>query len=160
VFAFVQFSPSLDLRTILGSPADADTAAEERSRARLEQIRIKWYSDLHAAGAHGPAGIQPPMLWIRDLGSMVYVQNVADITLDCVRLSRGAVRLRARWGECARLEPGRETEFTMNVINADAQKAPLVYEVGDPLQPEPSWWSDPALQREFGAFDLERSDVR
>jgi hypothetical protein len=151
--------------------AEAEVRSTRQLREALDQrvalSRRKWLGDLHAAGAHGPPGTEPPMLAIEDAGTRVLVRNIGDRSIKCVRVARHiaaraeSVSMSIDGGDCRRLDPGDWTIYELT--DADAQYAgePLEFRIGEPTDPDPSWWTDTALETSFEQeFQVERRDIR
>jgi len=114
-----------------------------------------WLADVYAAGAHGAAGASPPLLTASLDEDHVLVTNVSGRTLGCVRMSTGsnarqheACRMVVGYRNpvCESMEPGSTLTFVFqNGAPESCSTEPLSYEIGSPSLPEPSWWSDSAL---------------
>lgn len=131
---------------------------------RAEQVRQKWLTDLLAADAHGPAGSEPPMLEIEDSGAQVVVRNISDVSIDCAKIYRrlpdGTSRQMLGRYDCERLGPGDRTTYSL-ARDFEYAHGQLEFRIGDPQNPEPSWWSDSALEDAYGQdLQVERRDLR
>lgn len=140
--------------------------AEGASRARHNQVESdfqqtrdradkKWIDDLYAAGAHGPLGTEPPMLVVEDDGTAVEVRNITEQAINCVHIVRhlpgggGGIILRIGGEDCLRLGPGDSATYEASEIQSTYEHGPLEFRIGDPSDPEPTWWSDNALDSNY-----------
>jgi hypothetical protein len=138
---------------------DGSVVALNESTDNLSQSRglaqAKWLDDIYAAGAHGPLGTEPPMLIVEDDGTSVTVRNITDGTIKCARIHRrlpsggGGVMLRVQRQECWPLAPGDSATFSANDMHMAYEHGPLEFRIGDPQDPEPTWWSDDALATSY-----------
>jgi len=139
---------------------DARVAAMDLIRDNSDAVRAKWRADVAAAGAHGGAGVDPPMLEVTLDGDVVRITNITDRKIESVCLARvvrestafdGYLRcpLREKSGgrECPYLSAHGVQELVMEKRNAESRCADgrLEFRVGEYMHPEPSWWSDTAL---------------
>jgi hypothetical protein len=141
-------------RVVDGSITHYNKADENLGRS-LALANAKWLDDVYAAGAHGPLGTEPPMIVVEDNGTSVTVRNIADRTINCVRIFRhlpnggGGVILRAGRQDCWPLAPGDSATFSAKEIQPAYEHGPLEFRIGDPKDPEPTWWSDNALATDY-----------
>jgi hypothetical protein len=154
-----------------GWAAQAEVRSSRQLRGAFDQrvalSRRKWLGDLHAAGAHGAPGTEPPMLAIEDAGTRVLVRNISDRSIKCVRVARhigsraGSVSMKIDGSDCRRLNPGDWTIYELTDADAQYASEPLEFRIGEPTDPDPSWWTDTALETSFGQeFQVERRDIR
>jgi hypothetical protein len=147
----------------------ARTQALERLQYLRSQVNARWLKDVEAAHAFGAMGVVPPMLSLVENGSFVEVTNLHRARL-CVlveRVSRTVTEIeRCRVGglRCSAIEPGATVRLQMfRAGNPPAcLEAPFEFRIGSPSDPEPSWWSQPALREAarfgFGAMRDEELD--
>jgi hypothetical protein len=140
--------------------APSPTAAASGAPAELERRgREMLVEHLRTTGGHGPLGVVPPMLAVKDEGSRVYVLNrgrsPAWVSLARVRQSvpgTGTYYACALHAEGGRRSDGydpirpRETvEFRMGTCSTAFSREPIEFRVG--RHPgDTAWWSDTALQ--------------
>jgi hypothetical protein len=131
------------------------TAASLEESARIRQRESDWLADIDAAGAHDAAGVEPPVLRIEHRDERLLVSSNSDRILECVRISRAttawqheACRMSAdsSGASCRKLQPGTTAIFELPpTAAAECSSLPLSFEIGNPENPDPTWWSDPAL---------------
>jgi hypothetical protein len=152
VFPFTFWKPA----SAAAQPMDPAFNVPDAQRLPLTADDEAWLADVYAAGVHAPAGVVPPMLEVHEDEGIVDVKNVSGRTLSCVRLSRGSTawkhescRLKVgyRDPQCESLAPGGTLTFSAPRGAVEScYTAPLSFEIGDAAHPEPSWWSDGALE--------------
>ena len=155
IFAVGIFSYRADLDA-KAARAEQVLAAEEAIAAIDRQAIREWIEDLHAAGAHGPAGEIPPMLQVEDTGDNVQVKNLSSVRV-CLQLYRQSAERNAqnpfkctllsrnREGDCTYLGPGSSDWFEL----ANPQGCvgePLSFKLGERSDPTIAWWSDPEIE--------------
>jgi hypothetical protein len=149
--------PPLPAATPLSTPP-ASAAEQAEAAALARRGRELLVAQLRSTGDHGPLGVVPPMLLVKDEGSRVLVLNrgssIAWISLARVRRSlRGtgtyyACALHADSGRRAdgydRIRPREALELRMGSCASAFSREPIEFRVG--RQPgDTSWWSDTAL---------------
>jgi hypothetical protein len=124
-----------------------DVSVEELL-ARRRDAGYKWFADIEDAGAHGPAGVEPPMLIVEDQRGTVSIENISDRAIACIALQRGqsSCALESELPECTPLEPRDSRVYRLSGA-ADCGNLPVEYRIGSLEFPEVSWWSDSALAR-------------
>jgi len=130
---------------------------EQLARHRIElaaQIDAQWRADVESAGAHGRPGVVPPMLEVKSMRQQVRVSNLTDKPLY-LRLSRVATAADGRIERCefdggngTTIGPHDSHRFQMfrSGNTPGCMNAPVEFRVGTANDPEPSWWSQTALQ--------------
>lgn len=142
--------------------------AERQNRAQLiERWQTargraieQWRQDLIEAHAVGGLGAAPPMLSIDDTGSQVMITNRAN-EAACVLVTRiatrdGGVMARCSVGahRCVSIQAGATVRWpTLRTGNSElCLTGSLEFRVGNVDHPNPSWWSQTALNQ-FGGDD-------
>jgi hypothetical protein len=132
-------------------------ALVERLRELDTQTRVRWRQDIDAANAKGPPGLVPPMLQVTQ--PVPYAWQVANrsdkmvcVSIARVRAAEGAAGYERCPSDndntCREIAPGGSRQFA--IMRNDQVRAclrsQLEFRVGTPQRPEPSFWSDSALQ--------------
>lgn len=143
--------------------------AEDAERKKLvaqrdeltRQLGIEWRADVASAGATAAPGRTPPMLKVTELREQAQVMNLTDsplyLCLSRVRTSADGHQLRCLLdaGNVVRFGPHgthRFIVFQTGNINPEACKGgQLEFRVGTVNDPEPSWWTQTALE-DFAQF--------
>jgi hypothetical protein len=137
-------------------------ASQEREHEQLarrrnelaEQVDVQWRADVESAGASGKPGAIPPMLKVIPMRQRAQVSNLTDKPLY-LRLSRVATSADGRIERCefdggntVTIGPHDSHRFQMFLSgnSPGCMNASLEFRVGTANDPEPSWWSQTALQ--------------
>ena len=132
----------------------------ERWRAARHAAVEQWRKDVIDAHAVGGLGEAPPMLSVLDSGALVTVTNPTKKPV-CVLVARVATRDSAVMSRCTVggnrcivIQGGATARWpTLRAGNSESCLAgSLEYRVGNVDYPDPSWWSESALEQ-FGGED-------
>lgn len=133
-----------------------------RWRAARRKAVDQWREKLVAANAVGKSDAVPPMLSVDDNGSLVTLTNRTQDPV-CVMVARVATRDAAvldrcivGGSRCLVLQGGATVRWTTPRTGnpENCLTGALEYRIGDVDHPEPSWWSESALE----AFGSEATD--
>ena len=137
---------------------DARAALVDRWHVARRTAIEEWGKYLVAAGALGDEGVAPPMLDIRDTGSLVSVTNRAPGPA-CVLIARFGInesgaRTRCAIGgyRCVVIRSGDTRRLPTLGGAANCASRLLEFRVGDVDHPETGWWSKSAFDA-FGSVD-------
>jgi len=148
---------------------ESETQASARAQASyLDADGRAWRADMEWAGAHGPIGVEPPMLVVLDYGTELKLINVSDQSLGCITIYRVPGRREvasdpgckapALMVNCEHLAPHATFLFVPPVKSLACSKELLSYRIGDSrsgaASPVVSWWSDSELA-EFDSRHFE-----
>jgi hypothetical protein len=136
-------------------------AQDERSQvtaryvSAFTRVRDTWRADLESAGAVGEPGEIPPLLAVEERArNRVIVRNTATRPV-CVTVLRAARLSDTRYERCEGFEtacrelaPGAQREFILYYSGSSlaCTEGRLAFQIGTPLQPEPSWWTRSELE--------------
>jgi hypothetical protein len=153
------------VQPVVEKPEDR-TVLVARLQALEAQARIRWRADVDAAGAKGPPGLVPPMLEIREETPgqwRVTNRSERSVCVSIARVARSAKGV-TNYDHCpsdiavgcreiAR-RGSRQFVFHRNERSRACIAATFEFRVGTPQKPEPTWWSDSALEE----FDRDVSE--
>jgi hypothetical protein len=157
------------------APDDAAAIEERVSSARRASVEgrwrtarsiavEKWRADILTATALGEIGAVPPMLTVRETGSLVQLTN-RGAGPACVQLARvtrpntdAVERCQVGPATCSMVKPGATLRLHVDRSGAkdNCLNAALEFRVGNVDFPEPSWWSRTAFN-EFADRTLDIS---
>jgi hypothetical protein len=137
---------------------DARTALVERWHVARRTAIEEWGKALVAAGALGDQGVAPPMLDIRDTGSLVSVTNRAPgpacVLIQRFGINESGAHIRCAVGgyRCVVIRSGETRRLPTLGGAANCASRLLEFRVGDVDHPETGWWSKSAFDA-FGSVD-------
>jgi hypothetical protein len=136
--------------------AKAKREAAVRKLIDLEiGLRTRWSADIRAAGAHGPAGQVPPMVYAQPIGGAIEVDNLAGRGI-CLRIAgvsspdpggkvqRCDFQMFARTDHCLVVPASRSLTFVPQ--REECLQFPTEFRVGDFEHDKVAWWTDSGLR--------------